>query len=48
MGIMARNQHIEMTTAWLSDLMKEHPEHGAEARQDLQFLSAQKMGEHGD
>ena len=26
--------------------MKEHPEHRAEAKQDLQLLSAQKMGEH--
>ena len=26
--------------------MKEHPEHRAEAKQDLQFLNAQKMGEH--
>ena len=26
--------------------MKEHPEHRAEARQDLQFLNAQKMGDH--
>ena len=32
--------------ASLSDLMKEHPEHRAEARQDLQLLNAQKMGEH--
>ena len=32
--------------ASLSDLMKEHPEHRAEARRDLQFLNAQKMGEH--
>ncbi len=45
-GIMARNQLIEMATASLSDLMKEHPEHRAEAKQDLQFLNAQKMGEH--
>ena len=43
-GIMARNQLIEMATASLSDLMKEHPEHRAEAKQDLQFLNAQKMG----
>ena len=35
-----------MATASLSDLMKEHPEHRAEARQDLQFLNAQKMGDH--
>ena len=45
-GIIARNQLIEMATASLSDLMKEHPEHRAEARQDLQFLNAQKLGEH--
>ena len=45
-GIMARNQLIEMATASLTDLMKEHPEHRAEARQDLQFLNAQKIGEH--
>lgn len=34
-GIMARNQLIELETASLSDLMKEHPEHRAEAKQDL-------------
>ena len=45
-GIMARNQLIEIATASLSDLMKEHPEHRAKAKQDLQFLNAQKMGEH--
>ena len=45
-GIMTRNQLIELATASLSDLMKEHPEHRADARQDLQFLNAQKMGEH--
>ena len=43
---MARNQLIELATASLSDLIKEHPEHRAEAKQDLQFLNAQKMGEH--
>ena len=45
-GIMTRNQLIELATYSLSDLMKEHPEHRADARQDLQFLNAQKMGEH--
>ena len=30
----------------MSERMKEHPEHRAEARQDLQLLNAQKMGEH--
>lgn len=43
-GIMARNQLIELAMASLSDLMKDQPEHWAEARQDLQFLNAQKMG----
>ena len=40
-GIMARNQLIELAT-----LYPEHPEHRAEAKQDLQLLNAQKMGEH--
>lgn len=42
-GITARNQLIEIATASLSDLMKEHR---AEAKQDLQLLNTQKMGEH--
>ena len=45
-GLMARNQLIEMATASLSDLMKEHPGHQAEAKQDLHLLNAQKIGEH--
>ncbi len=45
-GIMVRNQLIEMATASLSDLIKEHPEHRTETKQDLQFLNAQKLGEH--
>lgn len=45
-GGMARNQLIEIATASLSYLMKGHPEHRAEAKQDLQLLNAQKMGEH--
>ncbi len=45
-GITARNQLIEIATASLSELMKEHPEHRAAAKQDLQFLNAQKLGEH--
>lgn len=45
-GIIARNRLIELATVSLSDLMKEHPEHRAEAKQDLQLLNAQKMGEH--
>ena len=45
-GIMARNQLIDMATASLSDLMKDCPEYRAEARQDIQFMNAQKMGEH--
>ena len=45
-GITARNQLIEIATASLSDLMKGHPEHRTEARQDFQLLNAQKMGEH--
>ncbi len=46
MGVMVRNQLIDMATASLSDLMKDRPEHWVEARQDLQFLNAQKLGDH--
>lgn len=35
-----------IATASLADLMKERPEQRAEARQDRQFLNAQKIGEH--
>mgnify|MGYP003295396530 CR=1 FL=1 len=45
-GVMARNQLIDMATASLSDLMKGRPEYRAEARQDMQFMNAQKMGKH--
>ena len=45
-GVMARNQLIDMATASLSDLMKDRPEYRAEARQDIQFMNAQKMGGH--
>ena len=40
------NPQPSVGTQELSDLMKEHPEHRAEARQDLQLLNAQKMREH--
>ena len=45
-GIAARNQIIDMATASLSDFVKEHPDKRAEVREDLQFMSAQKLGEH--
>ena len=45
-GVMARNQLIDMATASLSDLMKDRPEYRTEARQDIQFMNAQKIGEH--
>ena len=45
-GITARNQLIEITTASLSDLMKDRPEYRTKARQDIQFMNAQKTGEH--
>ena len=45
-GIMARNQIINMATASLSDFVKEHPDKRAEVREDLQFMSAQKLGKH--
>lgn len=45
-GVMARNKVIEMATSSLSDLMKDRPEYRAEARQGIQFMNAQKLGEH--
>ena len=45
-GIMARNQIIDMATASLSDFVKDHPDKRAEVREDLQFMSAQKLGKH--
>lgn len=45
-GIMARNQIIDLATASISDFMKSNPEHRGEVRQDMQFLIAQKIGEH--
>ena len=45
-GIAARNQIIDMATASLSDFVKDHPDKRAEVREDLQFMSAQKLGEH--
>ena len=45
-GIMALNQIIDLATASISDFMKSNPEHRGEVRQDMQFLTAQKIGEH--
>lgn len=44
--IITCNQLIGVATDSLSDLMKDQPEYQTKARQDLQFLNAQKMGEH--
>lgn len=46
MGIAARNQIIDFATAPLSYIMKNRPENRAEARHDMQFLNAQKLGVH--
>lgn len=46
MGIMGRNQILDMATASLADFMKGNPEHRADAREKLQFIKAQKVGEH--
>ena len=45
-GIMSRNEILDMATASLSDFMKEHPEHRGEARKDARFINAQKVGAH--
>jgi len=45
-GIAVRNQIIDMATASLSDFAKDHPDKRAKVREDLQFINAQKLGEH--
>lgn len=45
-GITARNQIIDFATAPLSDIIKKRPENQTEARHDMQFLNAQKLGVH--
>ena len=43
---MARKQVIGMATSSLTDLMKDRPEYRAEAKQDIQFMTAQKKELH--
>ena len=45
-GVTGREGLVEVGAAWLCDLVKERAEHRAEAKQDLQLLNTQKMGEH--
>jgi len=45
-GIMARNDIIDMVTATLGDFTNENPEHRAEIRRDIRLLKSQKLGEH--
>ena len=46
MGIMSRNDMINLVTTSLSEYVQQHPEHKSEAKQDIRFLNAQKLGEH--
>lgn len=46
MGIMSRNDMINLVTTSLSEYMQQHPEHKSEAKQDIRFMNAQKLGEH--
>ncbi len=46
MGIMSRNDMINMLTTSLSEYAHQHPEHKSEAKQDIRFMNAQKLGEH--
>lgn len=46
MGIMSRNDMINLATTSLAEYMHQHPEHRSEAKQDIRFLNAQKLGEH--
>ena len=46
MGIMSRNDMINMVTTSLSEYAQQHPEHKSEVKQDIRFMNAQKLGEH--
>lgn len=45
-GIMERNAVIDMATATLIDYAKQHPEHKAKAKADIEIIKAQRFGEH--
>ena len=45
-GIMARNDVINMATAAIGDFVKEHPKHKTEAQGDLRYLRSEKLGDH--
>jgi len=43
-GILSRNDVINLATASLKDLMKEHPENRLEISHDIRQLNAEKIG----
>ena len=45
-GIMARNEIMNMATSMLSDFAKANPEHKTEAIEDMREIRSAKIGEH--
>lgn len=46
LGMMSRNDMINMATMSLSEIMQQNPTQKAEAKHDIRLLNAQKFGEH--
>ena len=45
-GIDIRNEMIDVTTATLSDFIKDNPEHKDEVNKDILYIKSHKMGRH--
>lgn len=46
LGMMSRNDMINMATMSLSEIMQQNPAQKSEAKHDIRLLNAQKFGEH--
>lgn len=46
MGIMGRNEILEMTTTSLSELRQAEPEKSTEIREGIRFINSEKIGKH--
>lgn len=46
LGMMSRNDMINMATMSLSEIMQQNPAQKTEAKHDIRLLNAQKFGEH--
>ena len=46
LGMMSRNDMINMATTSLTEYMQQNPAHKEEVKHDIRLLNAQKFGEH--